>query len=920
MKIIYSPFYDGDTYLGDLPKVMGATYVGNMGLLDQLQLRAGIHLNPKPDVEREAEYRNAMMSHIKGTIFEEAADVDPMGVAAKLLQWRDALIMAGWDGTCNNSEAVKVNVLACIENDFKAKGIADCWRKICEEYNETNHLCGCVEEIRVDSPWSEIPYLIQQTIQSVGNCGTTVNRTVNENENFPTLNIDNLKLVEFDDVNDAYEWFAQIKELPADTAIINRDNVRLNHTLYTWDSPQVHSTLTGSNPQLLQLFKLSMSIFSRPLNIQNLVSYLMLPVSPIPGKLRYSLARLLLSKGGFGEKKAQEDDTDSKDWDGIIDSFEFMDNKGKPTRQTKAKKMRFLNPIREDYTSGIIKKDIIDYVEALKEWVRGHYANKELPQARKEQFHQLSTYLNSFSSALQALPEIIEYCNIEQLILQIYRPMNYSLQAAEVGSRNVITDINALAKGAGTLIWLDCQDEDTESDSYDFLSSTERNYLLSNGCSIPDFAKHLQRCRAERIRLVNTCVNIILVRSFFDGTTRLGEHSMIAEARYAFAEAKKKLEVSNPSDLFTMIEKISSEDDVEIYSSVKALELGKIEYKGRKESNTSLDTLINLPFNYVMEYVARLPKPDEEQIKSLYVTTGLVAHHFFEHVIDDAGADYVKMRNITHEEFDQRLKAAIDATGLIMRLEENASSLNEFREQLKASMLALVDIMEKKQWLPVGCEINFPKDKNAILELDEIGNFGARIDFVLKNTKGDYVIIDFKWSYSNKYGEYLENNAAIQLELYKQAVLSTYTGKKVVGVGYYLMPKKQLLTTDFDEIPHSRLIKHIEPKDTSKLFEQIKKSYEFRMAEIKRGHIEEAEMMDILGDSGTYYSMIEDKNLCPLKVKEKTAGRGANKTLVSATKESENVFKPSKKISFEKENLEPSEVATSHPILKGRLK
>ena len=52
MKIIYSPYYDGETFLGDQPDIMGVTYVGNMGLFDQLALRAGTHMEPISDVER----------------------------------------------------------------------------------------------------------------------------------------------------------------------------------------------------------------------------------------------------------------------------------------------------------------------------------------------------------------------------------------------------------------------------------------------------------------------------------------------------------------------------------------------------------------------------------------------------------------------------------------------------------------------------------------------------------------------------------------------------------------------------------------------------------------------------------------------------------------------------------------------------
>ena len=92
------------------------------------------------------------------------------------------------------------------------------------------------------------------------------------------------------------------------------------------------------------------------------------------------------------------------------------------------------------------------------------------------------------------------------------------------------------------------------------------------------------------------------------------------------------------------------------------------------------------------------------------------------------------------------------------------------------------------------------------------------------------------------------------------------------------------------------------------------------MEEIRKGHIEEAEMMDVSEDADGYYQQTNSEILCPLAVTEKTEGRGSSKEVVGAVKDSEPVFKPSKKFVFAKANASPSETATSHSILKGRLK
>ena len=905
IKLIYNPIYDGEIFLGDQPNVMGTKYLGTSGLLEELGLRLGIPTQAKSDVERQADYHNAMQKHISGTVFEKAAQVDPFGVASKMLRWRDDLLMAGWDGTVTGTTLAKLSVLADIEKDFVSKGSADLWRAVCEACKDKS-LANSINEIQVDCPWSEIPTLVQRTLERLKGYGIQLILKVPAMQTPSQLGVNKIKLLEFADVNEAYEWMAQVAELPKNTVVVNRDNMRLNYTLYTWDKPAVHASVTQSNPQLLQLFKLSMSVFARPININNLVSYLQLPMGPIPGALRYELARVLLRNGGFGEKKECDDGQMRDDWEEAIASYEFVNKDGKVTPQAKAKKMPFLNVIRAPYTNGIPKEDLVNYIAQLQEWIRGFNAADDIPEERIKQLHQLSAMLSSFSTVTQSLPDLIQYEDIVKHLLQIYCPMNYVLQPTELGSLNVIEDIRCMAKPASTLIWLDCQNEDSEIDLYDFLNSDERNYLSNHGTMLPDFGQHLKTLRNERIRLLNDVrEQVILVKSAYDGTTRLSEHSMVTEANHANST---KLPITDPKSLFVMRTTKTKEGDIDHYQSQLAYELGTLTYPGRKESNTSIDTLIQLPFNYVMQYVAKLPMPQDEQIKNAYVTKGLVAHYFFQHIIEDGNQDFTKMRDLTQKEFDIRLEDAINATGLILLQPENTSELHNFKNDLKESMLSLITIIEKLNLKPVGCEMPFPAKDNEALHLTDIGPFGARIDFLLTNDQGNYVIFDFKWSDSKRFAEMIQENTAVQLELYKQTVLKFYPGKNVVGVGYYLMPLKQLITADFNEIPETTLIKHVE-RAGGDLFEEIRNAYRYRMEEIRKGHIEEAEMMNLLGVTNCYYADQQSQNLCPLDVKENTA-----------IKSSESVFRPSTKPDFNYKNKEADETATSYPILKGRLK
>ena len=917
MTLRYSIHYENDVFVRADANLMGILYVGNQRLLEQLELRAAMPQIVKSDVEREADYLNAMRKHIVGTIFEKAAQVDELGVARRLMQWRDALLMAGWDGKCDDANATKLNVLAAIEQDFKLNGNADRWKVVAEAYSKGAILKDM--EIEVECPWSELPHLVQLTLEGIERHGGMV-RKMKESTEAMSIDLNKVRVVEFSDVNEAYEWIAVADHLPENTLVVNRNNMRLNHILYTWDKPLTAATLHDSNPQLLQLFKLGMSIFSRPLNIHNVVSYLCLPLSPVPAPLRKVLAKLLLEKGGFGEEEMRTDGKIRNEWDEIIEQYEFHNNEGKSTPQARKKKMVFLAPIRNDYTHGISKKEIQNYIDNVLQWINGFGASENHNKEQKRQLHELKSLFNSLAIAIEPKPDIMKYDDIQMLVQSIYRPMNYKVQHMEHGAMNVVADIRHMAQKADNVIWLDCQEEDLEQDTYDFLLQYERKYLIDRGVCLPNFQLHLYNVRQERLRKLNDVAGTVtLVRSAYDGTTRLSEHSLIAEVKHAYKkkhpEKKDSLPIVSKDEILKTKGIELEYKDVETFEPSLSYELGALDSLGRKESGTSIETLINYPFDYVVQYVAKLYQPDEEQVNDTFLTLGIVAHSFFEHIIKDSEGCLDKMRTIANTEFDMRINKAIESTGLILLLPENASNLNNFRKHLKESFSVFIDIMEHLRLKPIGCEIELPDGGELLLE--GIGAFRARIDLLLTDENGDYVVFDFKWSNSDTFEKKLKENNSIQLELYRQIVCAAYKDKKVRGVGYYLMPQKKLITCDFKGC---KFVKHIDPADTN-LFEQIKRSYAFRMEELKRGYIEEGEEIDIKDNENCYYAIQKKENLLyPLKIKEKTSGRRENKQLVYIKKDSNKLFLPSKKRDFNNEDLSPSEIITKNAILKGRLK
>jgi hypothetical protein len=182
---------------------------------------------------------------------------------------------------------------------------------------------------------------------------------------------------------------------------------------------------------------------------------------------------------------------------------------------------------------------------------------------------------------------------------------------------------------------------------------------------------------------------------------------------------------------------------------------------------------------------------------------------------------------------------------------------------------------------------------------------------VLKNTSGEYVIFDFKWSESKHFSKDLEENKAMQLELYRKAAQKHYS-TTIAGVAYYLFPLMTMFTSDFPESNHIRRIK-VKTEDASRnLYEEVQNSYKYRREELDHGFIEDGELEEIA--ELEYAKAGITTPLYPLDVAYNTKGLKSCPYV--------KVDKPpfaKKKAKWNTSKGDPKEIKTTHPILKGRL-
>ncbi len=883
MKIIYSPVFNSSSYIDIVRRkdqLLGLKVCGSQELLSELELRAGIVSQELSEPERLIAFHEAMSKNVQGTIFEQSFKTDEVGVARQLMLWCDNLMMEGWTPSMNVGTD-KLKALARIVNGVVGKHISQRWREI-TAYLNTHKIFQRDDVIEVHHA-DLIPAIIKSALEQLAEQATVEYMTTEG-----TIPMD-FKVYQFKTRTEAYRWYLSQPEVLNDIDItISSDNCILNDMAIAMGRPVVNSKSQNSNPQLLQLFKLGMSLFARPLNVYNLLSYLQVPGNPLGG-VSYKLARVLADEGGVNEE-----------WQKTIDEYNFINEKGKDKRDDK---LAFIEMIKKDYVAGnILVSDVRTYSEKLAHWCDQMLLSKHVDEERKEQLVALA----SFCRSLHGILPKDGYISSEELKNQvdgIYQPQSFTHMKAQKDAPDTVSDIMQLADKADKVCWLGCVGASVPPYPYDFLNTSEIEVLKQIGIALPtksDF--YTQQYLIQKNSLKNVGC-LILVTWEFDGNTRQEEHPLITELKYQYKkEWDAHIAYYEAPNLKKEEGKIVNLEPQASYQLTNKLACLQRE----KESYTSIDALIQHPFDYTMAHLLKLNEPQVGKLADLDTTKGLVAHLFVEKLVKKYGEqmpeEYGKLDQIVK---NQLMDDAIQQKGSILLLPEYKLECQQFKSILEDSVTVLVSIIQNLHLKPVEPEVEFN------VNLEKIGDFTGSIDLVLKNSNDELVIFDFKWSETNTYKTKLEVKKAMQLILYQQAAEKHY-GTTVAGVAYYLFPKMTLYTTDFSESDHVRHIKVKSDATGRKPDEEIQNSYIYRRESLNEGFVEDSELKNI---EDLAYSKASNQRTPLYPLDEDYRSKGL-KSCPYVKVDAPPFVKKKPKWNTPKD---PKETKTTHPILKGRL-
>jgi len=499
---------------------------------------------------------------------------------------------------------------------------------------------------------------------------------------------------------------------------------------------------------------------------------------------------------------------------------------------------------------GLIPARIAQLIDNLKgEW-RCEYQQQEILQKEHCQVYEFEERYQAFEW-LAVQPRVegqLVVCADGERLDHVLRRFGVPIASGEKTQEMchlVADDVRCRLDVPESLIWLDCNGDYGYRYPYGFLSLEERKALpydiLSEQTALGLVDQHI-------VHLLNEIKgNVVLVSSKADRGELLTEHPMVAALLYVGDEEKRLKKITPEIEV-----KKQAEEPEKRFESHIAYQLPKDKsmeeplpqsavIKQSTMSYSTLDTLINHPFDFVMERQADLKEPYHDT--DLRTERGNVAHRVVQLMVDNGG--------ITLDTFDNYLQEALKDKGDLLLQPENAFELEEFTFILHNSIGVLEGIIKEQKLTVVASEYRVPElasnEERTYVKFDVFGQSSAELDLLLKNEKGEYVIFDFKYSTSRKrYIGILETNKSVQFEFYKE-IFSRHSKKyqgQVKAYGYYLFPLCTLFVPEGSPLKGNNIEEVSLGKEAlTDPFVRMEKSYKFRMEQLEKGLIEEAEHM-----------------------------------------------------------------------------
>lgn len=775
LRVVYDPAFDEGAWPGPCPEpgaVAGEVWVGTAGLVGLLEGRLGLRGPAVGAARRAASLSRRLASHTG--FWSRSAQVDPLGTASRLLQWRDALALAGWEG---QPVSTRLRDLWAVTEGLPA--LAERLRAILESNPEVDLEVLSLPATRLErqllerlAGWPRAP----KEATSPGDLGAA-RRGAFEPARDGTLQLlrppGPLRAAE-----ELAAWLAA-QPSPEGTVVVTPQPV-LDAALRRHGLPTTGAREAGGTAALLQALPLVLACGWDPPDPERALELLTLGVGPIRPRVARELVKALHEWPAVG----------SEAWNAALEGEDVAG---------------FLHG-EVDRQGGYPASVACRRAERLADWVRGRLATEE---------GDLSPWHAAAQQASEFLA-LVRESGLESLSEgQLQRLVAQATEAAGAPQHPACAGIHALGHPGGLagparrVVWWDFTLATVGSPTRLPLTLAEQQGLRALGVELPDPGA-VARAEAERWRrpLLHAAEALVLVCPQPEFP-----HPLWDEIAVRAGDQAHRLEAPRP---FGGVAPTRVRRDLRATARPRrrwSVPAGTVGAKA-KESPSSLGKLIGCPFAWAVQYGGGVwagrtgPLPGEATL------LGKLAHEILERVLPEAVGD--------PDTAGARAAALFDRLGPTLAAPLFLPGADAARAQARHVAASAADALAR-HLADAGMRVLHVEAYCHREGLD--GLVDGRIDLVVGPPE---TILDLKWSGSGRFVQLMREGTAYQLATYSYLRGNGH----MPPVGYFTLVDGTLLTHEKGLFREARVVEGPPPGAT---WAGVESAVRARRAELETG-------------------------------------------------------------------------------------
>lgn len=851
MEIILGHWLDSKSYPDELTSrsaSIGKIITGFHGLIQILEVQLGQSIPSVAESVRIAEWQTTIAKLDHGhKPYSKSFQTDSWNTARELKIKRDELILAGWNPTIHKGGGKWIEAIAEIElsDHNHSKGFSDRVRILFDLLKE-NYLPITIKKVNIvdqdEAIWDHWEKELVALLRQNGVLFEQMELQLPEVKELPTTDLDKVKLAlyasetpnnlkltgdgSFIIVRSEQEWDAadfliswlEVNGDDETVLINNANNLLLAELFHRRGLPSSEVNEFSKWRSALQVLPLTLETYWYPIRIDRIMELLTLPVSPLPKKLCYKLARVISEEPGIGGDK----------WHAAIaEAVEEMENSwvelGLDTKKVTKKKQELLEKIdlwvNHEYfdTADGLPCTVIETIcRTISKWALNQNVMKPNPI-----FAQAHSSANELIAGIRALNvEKINQLQLANILGSILGDGAKLPDYIEESSKwTTVQQPGAIWGKVNHVIWWEFLQRTTSH--LKKWSDAERAYLKSYDVHLitpEQMRKRENESWHNAIRFAKDRVMLFIPSKVRAENVKV--HPLLDEIRFALAkmdEDEKQITI-NPAILYEQ-EKVAILDNdfaryllpnKDIPSSIKHWSLPQQKVKLREiESATSFETMLGCPLKWTLQYSAKIRQSNSLSLPNESIMLGNLGHAILERLIlEQVFTDKANIKKWTASLYDE----LVPKMAAVLLLPENQSLYRKVRDDLQKSMQQFAKFLEESNIKIIETESTHNKTWQ-----DEI-NFEGRLDLIGQTPSNRTVIIDAKWSRRPSNYKQKLKDGSIQLALYQWLMSSN--DEEVIPVAYFMLSSGHFYAVADEEIPVHYQVDHESLKDTVQLIRQ----------------------------------------------------------------------------------------------------